>query len=1064
MTDVDVNSTSLVVEWSRAVQQVDLYRIQQLIDIHRDLLWEPLTWDPDRDASHVIHQLMIVQNLGTSLDNLCAIPYTLLQYFEPSPGEVPSEAQVQTENLLHFLIDQSSIHDLNNRVWGNCNNTTLHLVSFLGHVQIAQRLIKEKGASINIPNDLGCLPRDVAQTSTMASLLGSGSRSTTSSKQQQSREKKVQIKTKPNYASADRFKQLKQLAEATNNSKNANSNHSTTRQEGRFFRAGHVAESKMKVLNDEEAELEKQRAKRRQEVAQLAKRSAVKSNPLFRKFEQRQGISKPRRSFVVKNQQEQQIKSNDVAITMSGDMHRSTSVDTNHTESSIEEQPHRDEEEMEELGGEEVVSKPKRNSKVISSLRKNTYVSSSVFRQGEEPSTPSVRNSIIKPSPSVSSSSSMGRTNSDDTTSSGITTAVQQNNTIVDIQVQDIHASEQDTISEQPTSPIQDRRSLIINEIHVAQEPDAAENLDRRRLSGSQKAHWSIALNSWSSVLDSTVERVDESVASEDSGADDEDDDLEWFDSQEDHIEHIRKKKSKASLKSVSSNKTSNESSSSTPLSPQTTTTTTTTTTKEYYLGSLPDIPTTSSPTEVEHAPHFTTATTNSKPFFVEDDDPYSHYSTTTRQDDVNTTVRIISRSRTNTDASSSPSVMTDHSSTSTTSSSSSSSSPATMSPSSPITLPPLASIPEKNMNSLFDNSSTSTNTNDNHQNDINYGSVSVQSTSRYARRLSHAQNAYRMQERKDHETTAPLLNCNIPSQQFKIKRVPVKLPPASSTSSSSSSLFAQQESELNNHIKKKNNDHIKKLPSLQDLQSSLPPVMNPNMRRQHSSSRHGKLYFRVTGISNVLLPLPREPTYVRLVVSDDRYEYMSRYEMLGQHIKFDYECIMDTYPEMIITISLHVRPDYHVRNKVPLTRLFSTSRSRARQGSLSSYIYQEDGSLGRARFALPHMMESCYERPYATQFDCFNAWSARDKAKHHHREDDDSLKVIGNLDVEMLYLPISDPTATIPRNLRDCDMAIKVQQWNEAFWNTEQLSNTTISSSNTNVSSHYANTTATNS
>ncbi|KAI9489095.1 hypothetical protein BDB00DRAFT_845151 [Zychaea mexicana] len=1033
-----VNSTSaLVVEWSHAVQQVDLYRVQQLLDTNPDLLWTPLTWDPERDASHVITQLVVVQNLGPSLENLCAIPYTLIQYCEPSPGEVPSVAQVQTEDLLYFLIDQSSIHDFNRCMWGNCKNTTLHLVSFLGHTQVARRLVVDKGVPMDIPNDFGCIPRDVAQIDTMVHLLGGSNHQ----QQQQRDEKKQQRhmlndeKAKPKYASADRFKQLKELAETSASKKNANN--STRQAEGRYFRAGHVAESKKKVLNDEEAELEKQRARRRAEVAQLAKRSAVKSNPLFRKFEQQQGVSKPRRAFVVKDQQQQQQSGGGNNGADSSATTITSSTDTVTAEQSpaadMQRQPSQDadstvalEEEFEE--GDETSARPKRNSKVISSLRNKTYVSASVFRQGDDTS-PGAR---IKPSPSVSSCS-MGRASSSDMS------------TDVDIKIKET----KDTIViPEPVSPVQDRRSLTINEIQVTQELEA-ENSDRRRLSGSQKAHWSIALNSWSSVLDGTIERNEPAASETSFGSDyhDSDDGDEWFDSQEDHIQHVRTKKSKASIKSTASvTKATNNASVQMP--------------KAYYIGSLPDLPSESTDDQL--------VTTDANRQQEQEQQQRSASppaaSAVKHHDDVGSTaVRIISRSRTNTDASSSPSVLTDNSSTSTsTSSSSSSSSPSTVSPSSPVIMPPLAVIPEKNSkndNSLLFDNNTSDDGND-HSNDFkpNYGSVSVRSTSRYVRRLSQAQNAYLKQqqqqqqldrERKDSETVTSLLHHNSSSQQFKIKRVPVKLSPSQQQQQQQQQKQQERQPPPTGSI-----SAVKKFPSLQDLQSSLPVHI---MQRQ-PSSRYGKLYFRVSSISNVLLPLPREPTYVRCVVSDDRYEYMSRYEVLGQYVKFDYECIMDTYPDMIITISLHIRPDYHVRNKIPITRLFSTSRNRGRKGSLSGYIFQEDGSIGRARFALPHMIDSCYERPYATQFDCFNAWSARYHHHHHHhhksqknrgREDDlEGLKVIGNLEVEMLYLPVSDPSAVVPRNLRDCDMAIKVQQWNETFWNTEQLSNTTISAS----------------
>lgn len=100
-----VQDPALVVDWSVAIQQANLHRVQRLLKSHPDLLWTPLTaWDPERDASHVIAQLKTVQHLGSSLDNMCAIHYTLLQYNEPVPGEKSTLAQLQTGNLLWFLI------------------------------------------------------------------------------------------------------------------------------------------------------------------------------------------------------------------------------------------------------------------------------------------------------------------------------------------------------------------------------------------------------------------------------------------------------------------------------------------------------------------------------------------------------------------------------------------------------------------------------------------------------------------------------------------------------------------------------------------------------------------------------------------------------------------------------------------------------------------------------------------------------------------------------------------------------------------------------------------------
>ena len=96
------DTAGILHEWSRAIQRVDIRKSRQLLHANPDLLWTPLSWDPDRDASHVISQLYVLRNLGASLDNLCAIPYTLIQYYESGDKD---PAQVQTADLLVLLID-----------------------------------------------------------------------------------------------------------------------------------------------------------------------------------------------------------------------------------------------------------------------------------------------------------------------------------------------------------------------------------------------------------------------------------------------------------------------------------------------------------------------------------------------------------------------------------------------------------------------------------------------------------------------------------------------------------------------------------------------------------------------------------------------------------------------------------------------------------------------------------------------------------------------------------------------------------------------------------------------
>ncbi|ORX48748.1 hypothetical protein DM01DRAFT_173790 [Hesseltinella vesiculosa] len=209
--------------------------------------------------------------------------------------------------------------------------------------------------------------------------------------------------------------------------------------------------------------------------------------------------------------------------------------------------------------------------------------------------------------------------------------------------------------------------------------------------------------------------------------------------------------------------------------------------------------------------------------------------------------------------------------------------------------------------------------------------------------------------------------------------------------------------------------------PGFQKLAGTASPSRSPSISSQSSAKSHtnghGKLYVRVNGVHDVLVPMPKERTQVRCVISDGKYEYMSRYESLAPEISFDYECIIDiSKPDTIVNLSLHVRPDYVMRK--PLTRLFSTSRKR--KGSLSSYVSHEDGAIGQTRFAVSDMLRACYKHSYLASFHCFNAWHTKSPSSHSPKSaepvDDGSdagvLKVIANFDVELLYLPVTDPSA----------------------------------------------------
>ncbi|KAI9259322.1 hypothetical protein BY458DRAFT_588506 [Sporodiniella umbellata] len=207
--------------------------------------------------------------------------------------------------------------------------------------------------------------------------------------------------------------------------------------------------------------------------------------------------------------------------------------------------------------------------------------------------------------------------------------------------------------------------------------------------------------------------------------------------------------------------------------------------------------------------------------------------------------------------------------------------------------------------------------------------------------------------------------------------------------------------------------------------------------------SKHGKIYIGVSGAHDVLLPLPKEITYARCVISDGEYEYMSRYEMLGEQILMDYECIIDAKPEMIITVSLHVRPDYHVKPRSGWTKWFTSIRKQKEH--LSGYVHPEDGAIGQTRFAVDHMVPACFKKTYTANFDCFNSWYTRSSRERARREqfgdEEDFLKIVSKLNIEMLYLPVSSPSVQVPKSLRECDLTLKICQWHETCWQSGFLS-----------------------
>lgn len=341
----------------------------------------------------------------------------------------------------------------------------------------------DKSVSTEIPNDLGFFARDVALSDDLFHLL---------SPINMDDDKRRLARSKHQYSSNDRFNQLRQLAETT---PSAHKNINSTRQaEGRYFRSGHVAESKRKVLSEEEAELEKQRLRRQQEVAMLAKRSAVKNNPLFKRFEQQQQQHK--RTTAIAN-------NTTVALSKSGSATEIAS--DNNNSNTANNKPTTDEEST--AADVDTEPKKKRNSKVISALRNKSIVSSSVFLQTEPEKappprspqfTPSVEDSPPPPKPTIPSNQ---------------------------------HSSKDNSAAAATTTITKDADN--VTQVKELSEEEATR-MDRRRLSGSQKSQWALGMNSWASIMERS--HLDTFSSDDDNVSDGE----QWFDSKEFDADDIR--------------------------------------------------------------------------------------------------------------------------------------------------------------------------------------------------------------------------------------------------------------------------------------------------------------------------------------------------------------------------------------------------------------------------------------------------------------------------------------------------------------------------------------------
>ncbi|RCH81955.1 hypothetical protein CU097_000191, partial [Rhizopus azygosporus] len=237
--------SQLLSDWITAVENTDIIKAKSLLSMEPELLWTPIRHD--QDVAHLEHTLSELGYLGSQFQPLAAVQFSLLYFYKH-----------RDIRFINFLIKQSTLYDLDTRSWGQCNNTTLHLACFLGHQSIVDILL-EKGVSTQTPNDLGYLPQDVNPQIQLKKLV------------------------RPNYSTPNQFKLLKQKALLVDDMPTMSSLERKA-SEQQYFRKGRVKETQMKVLSEEEQIVAEQK-KRQLEVAQLAKKSAVKNNPLYQKLE-----------------------------------------------------------------------------------------------------------------------------------------------------------------------------------------------------------------------------------------------------------------------------------------------------------------------------------------------------------------------------------------------------------------------------------------------------------------------------------------------------------------------------------------------------------------------------------------------------------------------------------------------------------------------------------------------------------------------------------------------------------------------------------------------------------
>ncbi|KAL1919242.1 uncharacterized protein VTP21DRAFT_1934 [Calcarisporiella thermophila] len=203
-----------------------------------------------------------------------------------------------------------------------------------------------------------------------------------------------------------------------------------------------------------------------------------------------------------------------------------------------------------------------------------------------------------------------------------------------------------------------------------------------------------------------------------------------------------------------------------------------------------------------------------------------------------------------------------------------------------------------------------------------------------------------------------------------------------------------------------------------------------------------GRLYIRVLTLEHVTLPLPKEKTMVRCVLSDGTHQYQSEYVSLGSRTDIHHEFIISAHPGTVLTISFHVRPDSHTKPPGALSRVFSSPKKLA--DHISSYIDRDSQAIALSRVPFNALLPKCRTTMCSVAFDCQNDWHGADPSGSRKFGATKNLQVlpqvrpkkVGTLGVQMFYLPgVDGMDPSLPKRLTECQEALNIRRWHLMCW-----------------------------